>query len=110
MRGWRRIPTKAQLAAHMEMMRNSRDTTGLTAEDRLWRGTDRSGGANACWVWQRALIKGYGRIWTGGTPRYMYTHRLSWFLSGRKVTKKRPLVLHMTTHPASTPPTCTPAT
>lgn len=106
MRGWRRIPTKAELAAHMQMMRDSRDTFGLTVEDRLWANTDRTGGPNACWEWQGALIKGYGRIWVGDTGEHqrMYTHRLAWFLAGNIVTEDKPLVLHKCDHP----PCCNP--
>lgn len=96
-------------AKHLERMprmRAARAYAGLTTEDRLWKGTDRSGGPNACWVWQGALIKGYGRIWAGNRYKMkrMYTHRLAWFITGHRVTKKRPLVLHKCDHP----PCCNP--
>jgi len=31
---------------------------------------------NGCWVWQRALIRGYGNIYVAGSARL--AHRLSW--------------------------------
>ncbi len=33
---------------------------------------------DGCWVWQRALIKGYGAVYTGRPMRAWGVHRLSW--------------------------------
>lgn len=59
----------------------NKPTTSLA--ERLWRRVDKSGGPEACWIWQGAkLWQGYGSIASGGkgTPR-LVTHRVAYELA-----------------------------
>ena len=50
--------------------------------ERFWAKVDRSGGADACWLWQgKSQNGGYGVIHLGGAKTVTgYAHRVSWMI------------------------------
>jgi hypothetical protein len=65
---------------------------------RFWSGLDRSGGAGACWEWQRASkANGYGVIYAGtsapGARLYILVHRLAFVLWFEEIPEGA-MVLH----------------
>lgn len=64
----------------------------LTQLNRFWRQVDRSGGANACWLWTGFIREnGYGVI--GIKYREYRVHRVSYFIEHGRIDNDR-LVLH----------------
>ena len=51
-----------------------------TLDDRFWSKVDVRG-PDDCWPWTGALNNGYGRFFTGGSPRYDYAHRVAYALA-----------------------------
>ena len=49
---------------------------------RFWAKVDKSGGADACWLWTGATAgRGYGRIYDPRIGHHAAAHRISWELS-----------------------------
>lgn len=47
--------------------------------ERFWTKVDRSGGANACWIWIAGRDQnGYGEFWIVGERRLKKAHRVAW--------------------------------
>lgn len=52
-----------------------------TLEERFWSKVDKSGGADACWIWL-ACKSSYGYGWFGiGGDKSRAAHRVAWFLT-----------------------------
>lgn len=49
-----------------------------TAKDveRFWAKVDKSGGEDACWIWQGGFTGKYGCFWINGKNKY--AHRIAW--------------------------------
>lgn len=48
---------------------------------RFWSKVDRSGGPDACWLWQAGLLDGYGRFWDADAYNDVYAHRFAWIIT-----------------------------
>lgn len=59
------------------MAKNPWLTRGMSAQQRLDFYTDKSGGADACWIWKGAVAK-FGHGWTFWEGRNVSAHRLAW--------------------------------
>jgi HNH endonuclease len=74
------VSKRGHCANHYERLRRSGQMRPLTLEDRLWKGVDRSGGPDSCWLWTRALTTaGYGHLSVGG-KKLRPAHRVAYEL------------------------------
>src|SRR5688572_1455504 len=46
------------------------------------------------WVGGKPTASGYGRTRVGKSKQKILAHRVAWVIAGRKITKKRPFILH----------------
>jgi hypothetical protein len=71
----------------------------------FWSRVDRSGGADACWLWTRGKDKdGYGVVQPGGRKgRLQYAHRVAFFVTHGRWPQ--PCCLHSCDTPACVNPT-----
>ena len=74
----------------------------MTFSERFWKKVDKSGGANACWIFTGSKSKfGYGQIRSvneRNQPTCMLAHRASYMLSGRELIPGK-CVLHECDNP-----------
>ncbi len=80
----------------------------LPVAERFWRHVDKSGGPDACWVWQGAMFKkGYGcfaKDYLGRKSTMISAHRMAYELTHGPIPKNV-----LACHRCDNPPCCNPA-
>jgi hypothetical protein len=75
-----------------------------TSQGTFWSKVSKAPWIMGCWDWMGAKdSKGYGRIWFGPAKKTLSAHRVSYILSGRRISEGH-LVCHICDNPSCVRP------